>query len=81
MRPVLDTSDHAEDDRQYRKNKIFIFWGGNVMSSKTCPWVSKIWSNPLPNSKIFNIFFKNDPNELLRPFLDSSRKTAKIKYH
>ena len=25
LRPVFDTSDHAEDDRQYRKNKIFIF--------------------------------------------------------
>ena len=25
LRPVFDTSDHAEDDRQYKKNKIFIF--------------------------------------------------------
>ena len=38
--------------------------------------LTEFWPNPLPNFEKFSNFFKNGPNELLRPVLDSSRKTA-----
>ena len=66
----FDRSDHSEQDGKY----IF------EVAMSCLVKMSLIWPNfgpnPLPNFKKFSNLFKNDPNELLRPFLDSSRKTA-----
>ena len=47
------------------------------MSSKNISDLTEFWSNPLPKSEKK---FKNDPNSLLRPVLDSSWKTAVRNY-
>ena len=50
LRPVLDTSDCAEVDRQYKKNKYLFF--EVVMSCLVNMYmISKSWSNPLWEGK------------------------------